>query len=142
MADKGDNWWESNDEALWILRRSLGLSDIDKNGWKKMVFALVSTYRPEDLVLSSRQRMILALMGHPDQKRRRGPKEKWSPEARIDLLAAIDEKKAGSANSKETDKSIIERCFAEELAKHGVEEKTLQNIVSVSRRMAQNGKLN
>jgi hypothetical protein len=129
-----------HDAALWALRRDMGVADDDKDGWKTLVYVLAHTFLPEKLNLSSREKMVMALTGHPDKKLKRGPKYVWTDEIRRKMLQVIDQIKDES-NTPQNDQSVIGRYFSDGFEGIKVSEKTLLNQVAISRKMAKEGKL-
>jgi len=137
---KKQKFSEAEDNALWWFRREIGIADNDIDGWKLMAHALVRQKFPDAMVLSSRQGMVMALMGHPDERKKRGPRIKWTPEFRTSLLDQLDQIKAES-NRPETDESAIQVLLEKDFKGRGIKLKALKNQAAISRQMAKEGKL-
>ena len=128
----------ANDLTLWAVRREFGIKDDDKGGWKKLSAALVDKYAP---MVDDHQLLASLLMGLPDEKKKRGPKVKWTPEDMSHLLFLIDDFKKQSSNPGETDASIIERRLEEFTNRIGIVSKTLKTRTAKARALSRAGKL-
>ena len=124
----------SEDLALWTLRRKVGISDNNQNGWKVLALAMTRQYLPEALELSNIDSLAAALLGIPDASKARGRKVKWTDKRMGMLLTAIDRKKAVSKNPSETDQSALAKLFPDGIPEHNISFKTLLNRVSLARK--------